>query len=79
MSGRSIESANRIEATLRREARNKVIRGATERTDRVLSTIKEELDARATIYDLSPEAYRSLLGNPDLYQKFIEIWQSNHQ
>lgn len=64
-----------IEGLLRKDARQKVARGAEERTDRVRSEIKEETDAQAAVYGLRPDVYRKLLENPSLWNDFYQRWQ----
>lgn len=58
--------------TLKREERWIL---AKKRRD-ILPEIASDLDSRAASYGLSPQAYRSLLDDPEAYRKFIYLWNN---
>lgn len=61
---------------INRERKRELAKRARD-TDTVLTEIREQLDQNAHNLGLSPQAYRSLLEDPEAYKKFLALTNGN--
>ncbi len=67
---------NHLEQAIHRDRKREQAKKARD-TDTVLAEIREDLDQQARSLGLTPEAFRTLLEDPEAYKKFLELTNGN--